>query len=718
MINSLISPTTIEERPEKIHHRHLERTAVVYIRQSSMQQVQRNQESTKIQYGLVRVAEELGWPPDRVDIIDDDLGVSGASAAGREGFQRLLAEVALDHVGLIVGVEMSRLARSNKDWHQLLELCARFSTLIADLDGLYDPARYNDRLLLGLKGTMSEAELHILRQRLLHGKLHKARRGELGVPVPTGYLRHPSGEVTVDPDEEVQLAVRVVFEEFSRIGTIHGVLRSVVAQGVRIGVRRRVRPNLGSLEWHEPHRGMIVNILRNPIYAGVYAYGRRQTDPRRQKPGRPATGRTPLLLAPEQWQVCLQDRLPAYISWEQYQRNQMRLNANRERHGRGRTPRNGPALLGGIIVCGHCGYRMSVQYGKSRNGRCYGRYVCSYAALRRGKPVCSGLVVAPLDEIVSTLTLIALEPAALEVSMRASEEIEKQRHKAESVWRKRLQRARYEAERAERQYNAVEPENRLVARTLERSWEEKLEAERELQEEYRQHQERQPRHLTDQERRMIRELATDLPTLWAAPTTTPSDRKEVLRLLIDRVVVTVDKTSEWVDVAVKWSGGNETRTTMRRPVAKLVSMARHEQLLSEIRRLRSEGHTASAIADKLNEQGWVTPTQRNSFNERLVHMMLGRYGTVPKGPKRRASDDPNEWGLAELAEKLEIPRPTLYAWLRRGWLKSRRGCGQHLVIADPAELERLAELRERSTAGRRPSPRKRHNEARTAQTET
>ena len=358
------SLATVEERSGKISHRHLERTAVVYVRQSSMQQVERNQESTRIQYGLVRLAEKLGWSADHVDVIDDDLGVSAASVAGREGFQRILAEVALDHVGLIVGVEMSRLARSNKDWHQLLELCARFGTLIADLDGLYDPSSYNDRLLLGLKGTMSEAELHLLRQRLLHGKLHKAKRGELGRPVPTGYLRHPSGEVTLDPDEEAQLAVRSVFDDFNRIGTIHGTLVSVVAEGIRIGVRRRVRPNLGHLEWHEPHWGMVLNILRNPIYAGVYAYGRRQIDPRRQQPGRPGTGRTPLLVAPEEWQVCIRDRFPAYITWKQYEQNQMRLNANRDRHRAMRAPRNGHALLGGLIVCGHCGYRMTIQYGK------------------------------------------------------------------------------------------------------------------------------------------------------------------------------------------------------------------------------------------------------------------------------------------------------------------------------------------------------------------
>jgi DNA invertase Pin-like site-specific DNA recombinase len=691
-MSALLSLQSQELRPEKIQSRHLEQTAVVYIRQSSMQQVRRNQESTKIQYGLVSLAQRLGWAPDRVCVIDDDLGVSGASVAGREGFQRLLSEVALDHVGLIIGVEMSRLARSNKDFHQLLELCARFGTLIADLDGLYDPSHYNDRLLLGLKGTMSEAELHILRQRLLQGKLHKARRGELGVPVPTGYLRQPSGEVILDPDEEVQIAVRMVFEGFDRIGSIHGVLRDLVAKDVQIGVRSRMLSDLGRLEWRGPHRGMIHNILRNPIYAGAYAYGRRQTDPRRQQPGRPATGRTPLL-PPEQWQVCLRDRLPAYINWDEYEHNQMRLNANRDRHAPRREPRNGSALLGGLIVCGHCGYRMSAFYSRSANGQTYGRYTCGHLATSRGQAVCSGLSAARLDAVLSELTLTALEPVALELSMRASAEIEQERAKVEALRQKRVERARYEAARAERQYQAVEPENRLVVRNLERAWEEKLQAVRALEEDDQRQRAQQPRHLTQAERETIRHLATDLPELWSAPTTTPADRKQILRILIDHIVVRVDKASEHVDVTVFWAGGHETATRMRRPVGKLSSLSRHEELLAEIGRLRCEGYCAADIAERLNQNGWVTPTQRNRFNERLVRAMVHRYHLPPKGPRRPPSNDPNEWRLADLATELEMPLPTLYGWLRRGLLKNRPVRGKHVVVADAEEIKRLAALR-------------------------
>jgi DNA invertase Pin-like site-specific DNA recombinase len=682
---------TSQERNERIGQRHLEHLAIVYIRQSSMQQVHRNQESTKIQYGLVGMAQRLGWANDRVLTIDDDLGISGSSAAGRAGFQRLLTEVALDHVGIILGAEMSRLARSNKDWHQLLELCARYGTLIADLDGLYDPSRYNDRLLLGLKGTMSEAELHILRQRLLEGKLHKARRGELGKPVPTGFLRTPSGEVTLDPDEEVQDVVRMVFEAFERLGSVRGVVRELANENVCVGVRSRCREDLGLLKWHRPHAGMIRNILRNPIYAGAYVYGRRRTDPRRQQPGRPATGRTPLL-PPGDWQVCLRDRLPAYITWAQYERNQARLNENRP-GGQGiGAIRGGVALLSGLIVCARCQLRMTAQYA-TRGSSSYYRYVCSQAAVRYGSEVCCGLSGARLDQVVADMVLTRLAPAALELSMKMSEEVEREREKAEMVWHKRLQRARYEAERAERQYQVAEPENRLVVRTLEKAWEAKLQAERALNEEFERRVQLTPRHLTSQERETIRELATNLPALWNAPTTAPEDRKSIVRMLIEKVLVKADD-SEWVDIAVRWAGGRETSARMRRPVAKLTSLSEHQQLLDELRSLRQAGLSATQIATKLNEAGWVTPTQRNTFNERLVRAMILRYGPMPRGPRQPPNDGHGqEMWLSELAADLNIPIITLYGWLRRGWLKGRRVNGHWAIAADRRERRRLRDIR-------------------------
>lgn len=418
------SSRVLEDRPQKLQGRHLERLAVVYIRQSSMAQVHHHQESTKLQYSLVEMARRLGWAPERILTLDEDLGLSGASAQGRHGFQRLLAEVGLDHVGIVLGVEMSRLARSNHDWQQLLELCSRFGTLIADLDGIYDPLLYNDRLLLGLKGTMSEAELHILRQRLQQGRLQKARRGELWKPVPTGYVRTASGEVVLDPDEEVRAVIHLLFSSFRRHGTVRGVLRDMVRRGVRVGMRMPTGTQVGALEWRRPHRNMVANVLRNPIYAGAYVYGRRGTDPRKQQPGRPATGRTPLLPA-DKWQVCLPGQLPAYIEWEEYQRNQARLDANRVGAEGNGSVRQGSALLSGLIVCGRCRYRMNVQYAKPRGGKCYARYVCSHDSNAYGTGICSSLSAPALDSLVARLALEALAPAALEVSLKVAREVER-----------------------------------------------------------------------------------------------------------------------------------------------------------------------------------------------------------------------------------------------------------------------------------------------------
>jgi DNA invertase Pin-like site-specific DNA recombinase len=682
----------IKERPTKLGSRHLDRLAIVYVRQSSPYQVQHNQESTRLQYSLEAMARGLGWEAERVLVLDDDLATSGSSAAGRQDFQRLLAEVALDHVGIILGVEMSRIARSNKDWHQLLELCARFGTLIADLDGLYDPSQYNDRLLLGLKGTMSEAELHILRQRLFQGKLQKARRGELSKPVPSGYLLQASGEVVLDPDESVRAVVRFIFEQFERLGNARAVLRAMVEQGLQIGVRRRTGADRGGLEWHRPHRGMMVNILRNPIYAGAYVYGRRKTDPRRQQPGRRATGRTPLV-EPTDWQACVHDRFPAYISWEQFEHNQLRLGANRTQAAAGAV-RNGSALLQGLVKCGRCNLRMSVQYFScKKTGQLYPRYVCNQEASHHGGQVCTSISGPCVDRTVTVSALAALTPAALEISLRVRADLEQQRAQQEALWQQRLERARYEAERAARQYKSVEPENRLVARTLERAWEDALRAERELREAFERHSQQAPHHLTAEDLGAIRALATDLPALWNTPTTTVADRKTVLKLLIDHVVVTTEPDTAWMDLVVHWAGGHQTHQRIRRPVHKLAKTGDKDALMATIHDLRRKGLTAERIAEQLNADGWLTPTQQNKFNGRLVRAMLNRYGSVPRGPKPPPRNAENAWWLADLARELKMPVVTLHGWLHRGLVEARQIDGQWAVIADKAELRRLRQLR-------------------------
>jgi hypothetical protein len=512
-------------------------------------------------------------------------------------------------------------------------------------------------------------------------------------PVPTGYVRTTSGEVVLDPDEEVRAVIHLVFSSFRRQGTVHGVLRELVRRGVRVGVRMQSQTGRGALEWRRPHRNLVASILRNPIYAGAYVYGRRGIDPRKQQPGRPATGRTPLLPA-ARWQVCLPGQLPAYIGWQEYGQNQARLDANRAGAKGNGSVRQGSALLSGLVTCGRCGHRMSVQYAKPQNGKCYPRYVCSNGNRAYGTGRCSSLSAPSLDRLVAQLALEALAPAALEVSLEVAREVETERAERDALWQKRLERARYEAQRAERQYHAVELENRLVARTLERQWEEKLQAARALEEDYHRHQQQQPRHLTAAEQQTIRQLAQDVPRLWAAPSTTMAEKKTLVRLLIQRVVVTVEGTTEQVDVVVHWAGGSQTRTRLLRPVARLRQLARHDALLERLRTLRRQGLTGEQIAETLNQEGWKTPTQRSPFNVRLVQAMMHRYGAPNRGPRPVPVDAPDAWWLVDLARELEVPVTTLYGWSRRGWLKTQSLKGQRVAYADREELTRLRKLRE------------------------
>jgi len=674
----------------KIHGSHYDRLAVVYVRQSTPQQLIRHQESTRVQYGLVERAFALGWAKPQVLVIDEDLGKSADSMAGRSGFQRLVAEVSLAHVGIILGLEMSRLARSNRDWHHLLEVCALFRTLIGDLDGIYDPTDYNDRLLLGLKGAMSEAELHVIKQRMMAGRRAKAARGALGMPVPMGYVRRPSGEVVKDPDEQAQAVIALIFEQFARLGTIHGVLRYLVQHQIRVPQRVRSGPSTGELVWRRPNRTTLSNLLHHPIYAGAYTYGRRPTDPRRKQPGRPATGR--LVAKPEDYQVLLPNRLPAYISWEQFERNRRQLEANTQA-GLG-VIRYGPSLLSGLVVCGRCGRRMASAYNNNGTGL---RYSCAREAVDYGGARCQSLAGAPLDRWLSDLVLQALEPAALEVSLEVAADVEAQRQRLHQQWAQRLERAGYEVERAARQYHAVDPDNRLVARTLERQWEAALASEEQLKADYRRFLHAQPTTLSAREREAIRHLAGDLPALWHAETTTAADRQAIIRQLVERVVVTVQGDSEQVDLEVHWLGGHRTQTRRQRPVARVEQLSAYPDLLARVAALNQDGLSRVAIAERLNVEGWRPAKRRHTFTAGMVQSLLVRQGLhTARSRSRSVPRTAEEWTFPELAATLGIPHPTLYAWLRKGQLRARhdQATGQWVIWADGREVQRLRALRQ------------------------
>lgn len=671
---------------EKISSRHLDRLAVVYVRQSTMQQVLDHQASTQLQYGLVHRAVALGWSEKRVVVIDDDLGQSGTSVEGRQGFQRLVAEVGLDHVGLVLGMDMSRLARSSKDWHQLLEICGLFGTLIADLDGIYDPSHYNDRLLLGLKGTMSEAEIHVLKQRMYQGKLYKARRGELRFPVPIGYVRAPGGEVGFDPDEQVQHVVRLIFRKFDEIGTLHGVLRYLVKHDVAVGVRERAGTAKGTLVWRRPNRMTLQNVLKNPIYAGAYAYGRRQVDARHKQPGRPSTGR--VTRAPQDYHVLLPDHVPAYITWAQYERNVACLAANRAHADAIGAVRQGASLLSGLMGCGKCGRRMQVRYGGAKN---VPGYMCHRGAIDYGDDLCQYMPSEPIDAFVSQWVLKALEPAALTLSLEATARLEQERHALDQLWRQRVERAAYEAERAARHYRLVEPENRLVARQLAQDWEEKLTAQRQLQEDYQRFLHAQPQVLSPAERDAIQKLAHNIPALWHAPTTTMSERKEIVRQIIQRVRVAAEDQSEHLTITIEWIGGGTTTGVTTRPMSRLENLRDYPQLCERMRTLVADGYRTAQMTDALAQEGFRSPRRGEPFTQEAIRNLRRRLGLSSHGARCHPVLKLHEWGISALAGALAISPSTVYLWRKRGVVQSRwePALKRWVVWADGAELDRL-----------------------------
>jgi DNA invertase Pin-like site-specific DNA recombinase len=690
-------------QPEKLRAWHRERLAVVYVRQSTAQQVLAHQESTRLQYGLVARAEALGWPTERVLVIDDDLGKSGTSATRRAGFQRLVSEIGLGHVGLILGVEMSRLARSNADWHCLLEVCALFGTLIADLDGLYDPTQYNDRLLLGLKGTMSEAELHLLKQRLYQGCLSKARRGELTFALPTGYVWGPDGQIQLDPDEQVQQVVRLIFQQFEALGTLGGVLRYLARHDIRLGVRVREGPSAGRghLVWRRPNRMTLQNILKHPLYAGAYVYGRRQDDPRRKQTDHPRSGR--VVMRHADWHAFLPDHCPAYISWEEYERNLVRLAANRARADALGAVRDGPALLAGLVVCAHCGARLVVHYAQSHHRPAPHTYECTRQRGNYGGPLCQHVPGLCLDSFVSEQVLVALEPAALALSLAAAEQVEQERTALLEHWQQRRERAAYEADRAARQYQAVEPENRLVARTLERAWEGKLEVQQQLEEAYHRVLQQQPRGLSDAERAAIRRLAADIPALWQASTTTAADRKELVRQIVERVVVAVQGTSEQVQVRIHWVDGGQTEGALTRPIARFADRSDYVAVCERVRTLTEARWSVSSIARQLEADGyapWRPGRVWTVANVLTLRRQLGLSGHHHRGRSSEALG-PDEWWAADFAHTLGMTRSLLHTWIQHDLVRARQeaqGMHRWIVQADASAIERLRQYRQRDLA--------------------
>lgn len=647
----------------KIRPTHHARQAVVYLRQSSPQQVLHHRESAFNQRALTDRLRDLGWPPHRVAVIDDDQGRSGRTTAGREGFQRLVADVSLGKIGIVMGTEVSRLSRNSADWHRLLELCALFDTLIGDADGIYHPRDFNDRILLGLKGTLSEAELHGLRLRLDAGRLSKARRGELVQHLPTGYARDAAGVVTLDPDASVRDRIRLVFARFLERGSVQKVLRSLVRDGLDLPRRQTSGLYAGAVLWKRPCSHALYALLKNPAYAGAFVCGRRTVEPTRQTPGRPATGRIRQPAA--NWIAVVPGVYPGYITWDEYQHVQATIAENRQamtdRLIRRQGVRTGAALLSGLIRCGRCGRGMYVGY---KGGRF--QYVCHAARTRYGLPSCQYLSGPAIDAAVVTEFLAVLRPAAIDAweRVQANQAV----HHAEVIrhLEQDVQRLAYAASRAERQYDRVDPENRLIAATLEKRWEAAL---AELDQARSRSADEQRRAPTPTAvpvdlRETFADIGRRMPEVW--PRLTVEARKELLRTLVSGVNLTRGEDGV-ASVRVVWVGGAVTETAVRVPVSSLRYSAREHAVLERLREWAVTGETDEAMAARLNAEG-LAPCRGGEFTPGVVRTLRGRAGIRIRMGRLRTGERLPGSTMAEVARRIGVHVSWLSHAIRRGRL--------------------------------------------------
>ena len=583
----------------KVMAEHLQRAAYLYIRQSTLRQVVENTESTERQYALRRRAVVLGWPEERIVVIDEDQGQSGASAGGREGFQRLVAEVGLGQAGIVMGLEVSRLARNCADWHRLLEICALTHCLILDEDGLYDPGHYNDRLLLGLKGTMSEAELHLIRARMIGGVISKAQRGELRMLLPAGLVYDEEDRVTLDPDQQVQQSLRVFFATFERTGSARATVQEFRRQGLQFP--NRGPAGRGELCWEPLTNRMALDTLHHPRYAGAFCYGRSRSWKDAQ--GRRHTQQLPR----EQWRFLKPDTHPGYVSWEQFLANQKRLSENFQvAGGAGRKAgpaREGPALLQGLVLCGRCGHAMTVSYHR-RQGQLSPDYVCCVETTAQALPPCQRIPGGGIDEAIGQLLVQSVTPLALEVALNVQSEIHSRLAEAERLRQQQVQRAQYEAERAQVRYLRVDPNNRLVADTLETQWNEKLRLLAQAKEECQQQQRLDALQLTPEQRAKILALASDFPRVWQDPKTPDRERKRMARLLLEDVTL---QRGQDITVQVRFRGGATHQLQVPLPQSVTVTRKTNLAFLAEMDRLLND-HSEAEVAQLLNERGWRSST--------------------------------------------------------------------------------------------------------------
>ncbi len=643
----------------KITASHLSRQAIVYLRQSSAAQVENNRESTERQYALAAKARELGWSADRIVVIDEDLGLSGSGFVARSGFARLTAEVALAHVGLVLGLEVSRLARNNADWHRLIELGGLTDTLIGDADGIYHPALFNDRLLLGLKGAMSEAELHVLRARLNGGIRNKAARGELRRGLPVGFVwGDADGEVLFHPDEAVVNAIRNVFASFAETGSARRVWLWFRSQGLAFPLRMHQG---AEIRWVEASYTAIHHVLTNPVYAGAYAYGKSRQETMLNEAG--ARAKRMRKLPRSEWQVLIPDHHPGFIDWRTYEINQDRI-ANNTRpgpHKAGGAVREGSALLQGLAACGHCGRRLHTHY--RGRGSAPG-YHCPGKVLVEGRgEYCLNVGGVQIDEAIARAFVAALEPAKIAATVAAAERLEADRETSLKQWRLGVERASFEASRAERRYRAVDPDNRLVARGLEREWEERLGALAAAEAEIARRQQARPRTLSPDERNHLLALGADLAEVWRAATTTPRDRKELLRTLLEEVIVKVERDKAAARLTLRWKGGALDEIDLALPRSRPATIRTDEDTIALVRRLATL-YPDGVIAGILNRQ-----QRKTAYGHRFEASHVGnlrRQWKIPCFEPSDATAEGEPLTIKKAAATLGVAASTLHRLLNAG----------------------------------------------------
>ena len=643
----------------KVSARHLSRDAYLYVRQSTVRQVFENKESTDRQYALRQRAVALGWPQDRVVVIDCDLGQSGASSTEREGFKRLVAEVGMGRAGIVLGLEVSRLARNSTDWHRLLEICAVTDTLILDEDGIYDPAHFNDRLLLGLKGTMSEAELHVMRARLRGGLLNKARRGELQCILPVGLVYDSGGHVILDPDQQVQQAVRLLFQTFLRTGTARRVVRHFRDEKLLFPRRMHYGPHQGEVTWRPLHLRQTASVLHNPRYAGAYAFGRHRwktlPDGRERR----------LLLPRDEWVALLKDAHPGYISWEKHEWIQHRLRESAQAWGADRRhgpPREGPALLQGLAICGLCGTRMSVHYHR-RGEELTPTYQCCTRCTQTGDDTCQSIPGGSVDAAIGKLVVDAMTPQALEVALAVWQEVKDRYEEANRLRRQQVERAQYEADLARRRYMNVDPANRLVADSLEADWNDRLRALATAQEHYEQQKAADQAKAHGVDRQRVLSLVQDFPALWSDPRTPQAERKRMVRLLVEDV--TLVKRNE-ITAHVRFRGGATTSLTLPLPLNAWQGRTTPEHVVAQVSQLL-EHHTDAEVASLLNHGGLQTGAGA-PFTSTAVKWVRSSHGL--KSLKERLQDQ--GWlPTVAYAAKVGVYHGTLKTWLKKGLIQGR-----------------------------------------------